>query len=41
MMLVGVYFDDTYDFQKIQGQICKDLVVINKKDLFQFDRIYR
>ena len=20
---VGVYFDDTYDFQKIQGQICK------------------
>ena len=34
---VGVYFDDAYDFQKYKDKYVK-LVVINKKDLFQFDR---
>ena len=29
--------DDTYDFQKYKDKYVK-LVVINKKDLFQFDR---
>ena len=32
-----VLFDDTYDFQKYKDKYVK-LVVINKKDLFQFDR---
>ena len=32
-----MYFDDTYDFQKYKDKYVK-LVVINKKDLFQFDR---
>ena len=34
---MGIYFNDEYDFGQYKDKYVK-LVVVNKKDLFQFDR---